>query len=437
MKEVLDFIIDNTNIKEGDYVVIGTSGGPDSMSLLHLLMQLRNKKHFEIVVAHVHHNIRQESDAEAEMVKGYCKNNHLIFEYRKLEYEKFSESLGHKLRYAFFEELIEKYNSKYLFTAHHGDDLIETVLMRIVRGSNLKGYAGFEPVINNDNYKTLRPLVYVTKDDIMDYVNKNNVPYVVDESNKNTIYTRNRYRHNILPVLKQEDSNVHLKFLKYNQTLLEYSNYIDKQVDIIYDDIVNNNIVDISKLSKQDHIITSKLLSRWLNELYGDDIYLITYRHLDNLVDLVYSHKPNIVISLPLYRFIRKYDSLSIYEDNSIDDYEYIIEDEVELPNGKKITIIDKTDSTSNYVTHLNSNKIKLPLKVRNYHNGDKMTIKNMQGHKKISDIFTDEKIDISERNSYPVVIDNTGEVIWLPGIKKSSFDNNKEEFCDIILEYR
>jgi tRNA(Ile)-lysidine synthase len=437
VKEVYDFILNNTSLNNGDYVVIGTSGGPDSMVLLHHLMNLKDKLHFNIVVAHVHHNIRKESDEEALMVEDYCRDNELLFEFRKLEYDKFSESLGHKMRYDFFEELINKYHAKYLFTAHHGDDLIETVLMRIVRGSNLKGYAGYEPVIDNGFYKTLRPLVCVTKDDIMDYINKYNIPYVIDESNNNTIYTRNRYRHNILPVLKQEDRNVHLKFLKYNQTLLEYSNYIDEQVDKIYDDIVINKVVNIHKLVEQHRVITTSLISRWLYSIYGDDITLITYRHLENIVDLVYSNKPNIIISLPNYKFIKKYDTLSIYEDSNITDYEFTVDSEVVLPTGHKISIISNTDSTSNFVTHLNSDSIKLPLIVRNYHVGDKMTIKNMEGHKKISDIFTDEKIDISKRSSYPVVLDSTGEIIWLPGIKKSSFDNHKEGKYDIILEYR
>ena len=437
MKEVEDFILNNTSINHDDYVVMGISGGPDSMALLYVMIKLREKLHFQIVVAHVHHNIRRESDEEASMVKDYCESNQLIFEFKKLEYEKFSESLGHKMRYDFFEELVNKYHAKYLFTAHHGDDLIETVLMRIVRGSNLKGYAGFEPIIDNGTYKTLRPLVYVTKDDIMEYIDKYNIPYVIDETNNNTIYTRNRYRHNILPVLKQENKDVHLKFLKYNSTLLEYNSYIEEQVENIYSNIITNNTINTKLLSQEHRVITSSLISRWLNDIYGDDINLITYKHLDNLVDLVYSNKPNTIISLPNHRFIKKYDSLSVYEEKNIMNYEFVIEDEVVLPTGHSICIINNTEMTSNFVTHLNSNNTTLPLKVRNYHIGDKMTVKNMVGHKKISDIFTDEKIDISIRDSYPVVIDSNGEILWLPGIKKSSFDNNKDGNYDIILEYR
>ncbi len=150
MDSVYKFI-DSLNIKS-EYVVTAISGGPDSMFLLEVL----KKYNFKIVVCHVHHNHRAESDNEALMVEEYCKKNNMIFEFMKIEEytnNTFTEVEARELRYKFFDKVLKKYNSDILFTAHHGDDLIETVLMRLTRGSSLKGYAGFEP-ISKRNCKT-------------------------------------------------------------------------------------------------------------------------------------------------------------------------------------------------------------------------------------------------------------------------------------------
>ncbi len=438
MEEVLSFLRKNTNLNPDDYVVIGLSGGPDSMALLNLLINYKNECNFNIVCAHVHHNLRKESDNEAKFVKEYCKDHNLIFEMTKFKYDtKFTESLGHKMRYEFFDKIVKKYNAKYLFTAHHGDDLIETVLMRIVRGSTISGYSGFDYIVHKDNYDILRPLISVTKEKILNYLDEYNIPFVIDNSNSDMSYTRNRYRKKILPILKQEDLNVHLKFLQYSDCLKEYDEYIKDQVNCIYDDIVVDNKINISKLKSCKLLIIKHIIYRWLSNVYKDDIYLINAKHLNSILNMIDSLKPNIKVYLPNYQIVKEYNKLSINNLKETNEYEYILNEEVLLPDGKKIIKVNNSKLTNNFVTHLNSSDIVLPLYVRNYRIGDKMTIKNFSGHKKLKDIFINEKINLNDRQSYPVVVDSSGNIIWLPGIKKSSFDNKKNEKYDIILEYR
>ena len=131
------------NIKKNDVVLIAVSGGPDSMCLLDLMLKYRDKTNIKIIVSHVHHNVRKESDDELLFVKDYCAANNVIFESMKInEYSGSNfECEARNKRYDFFDKLALKYGAKYLLTAHHGDDLMETILMRIVRGSNLKGYS--------------------------------------------------------------------------------------------------------------------------------------------------------------------------------------------------------------------------------------------------------------------------------------------------------
>lgn len=438
MEKVLDFIKNNTNLNPNDYVVIGVSGGPDSMFLLQHLIMYRSKVHINIVCAHVHHNLREESDEEALYVEEYCRKNNIIFEMTKLDCDKtnFSEALGHEMRYQYFDAIVNKYGAKYLFTAHHGDDLVETVLMRLVRGSSFIGYAGFNSVVKSKRYKILRPLVSLTKKEILDYLQEYNIHYVIDKSNNDDTYTRNRYRKYILPKLKEEDANVHLKFLKYNQLLNEYNDFVEDYVDSIYDTIVQNNVISVTELKRQNSIIIKSIISKWLYSVYKDTIKLVGMKHINNIISIMNSSKANLVISIPNYSVVKSYDKIYIKKLNNGDDYEYILSDSVDLPNGKTISFITNTSLTNNYVTHLNSCELNLPLYVRNFHTGDKMTIKNMNGHKKIKDIFINEKVDRQIRYSYPVVVDSNGEIIWLPGIKKSAFDSQKTGKYDIILEY-
>ena len=230
MKKVYEFIKEELKVTPNDSVIIGVSGGADSMTLLHILLKVREATHFNIVCAHVNHGMRKESDDEKVMVEQFCKINNVGFEYMKIE--EYSDDNFHNeartIRYGFFESLLKKYNSKYLLTAHHGDDLIETVLMRLVRGSTLKGYAGFSKMKCEKEYYVLRPLIYVTKDQILEYAKTNKIQYAVDKSNDKDTYTRNRYRKYVIPFLKEEESAVHEKVLKYSETLHEYSNFIDR-----------------------------------------------------------------------------------------------------------------------------------------------------------------------------------------------------------------
>ena len=208
MKDAINFI--RNNIDVDDTVILGCSGGPDSMALFNLLLEYRKKVNIYIVCAHVDHNVRDESKEELKFVENYCRGHNVKFESMRIDNygDDNFENEARNIRYNFFEELINKYGAKYLLTAHHGDDLMETVLMRIVRGSTLSGYSGFSSIVKRENYTILRPLVSLSKDEILEYNSLNHIPYVIDKSNFSSARTRNRYRKNVLPLLKMEDKNV-------------------------------------------------------------------------------------------------------------------------------------------------------------------------------------------------------------------------------------
>ena len=184
MKEVQDYLINLLN--DDDSVVVACSGGPDSMFLLYELLEIRKLKKINIICAHVNHKLRKESDQEYTDVQNYCTEKQVTFEGMIItEYKNnFNENEARIKRYIFFEEIVRKYKAKYLFTAHHGDDLIETILMKIVRGSNIKGYAGFSKETKRKDYILVRPLINLTKDEILDNCKKNKINYATDLSNE-------------------------------------------------------------------------------------------------------------------------------------------------------------------------------------------------------------------------------------------------------------
>ena len=423
-----------------DTIVIGCSSGPDSMSLVDMLLKVREKYNLQLVVAHVNHNVRKESYEEAEYLKQYCLDNNLVFE--SMVIEEYGDDNFHNearnIRYNFFENLIHKYDGNYLMTAHHGDDLIETVMMRIVRGSNLNGYSGFKEVVDMGTYKIVRPLIHFTKKELEDYANENNVKYYVDSSNDKDKYTRNRYRKYLIPFLKEEEVNVHHKVLKFSETLDEASKFIEKSRNKAIDRVFENNKVNLDKFVLEDSYIQKEILYYLLSEFYQDDLILVNDKHIDLILSLINSNKSNSFINLPNEVVaIKSYNMLELKrETDEITSYEIEFNNYVFLPNNLVIESIDDCSDNSNFICRLDSNEITLPLIVRTRKFGDKMYVKGMNGSKKVKDIFIDKKIKLETRDSWPIVLDSKGNIVWIPGIKKSKYDKKKVDSYDIVLKY-
>lgn len=440
MNNVYEYIVTKSGIKYKDSVVIGVSGGSDSMGLLYLLNEIKKEMDLTLIVAHVNHNVRKESEKEKKFLKKWCDNNGIIFEYMKIQ--EYNDDNFHNeartIRYNFFDKICKQYNSKFLLTAHHADDLIETILMRIVRGSTLQGYSGFQKEVEKGEYKIIRPFITITKEEILKYVLENKIPYVTDQSNAKDIYTRNRYRKYILPFLKNEDKNVHLKFLKFSETLIEYNKYIDREVGKIMTKVFKKGIINIKQFNLIDHLLQVKLIYNILEHIYGDDLLIISDTHVKLLFDLINSKKANSFVYLPNnVKAIKSYNELSFnFNEEEEDEYEVEISEIVNLPNGKNICVEQHCDLKNNNVIRLSSKDIRLPLIVRTRRNGDKIEIKGIKKFKKISDIFIDSKISLSNRRLWPIVTDSEGVIMWIPGLKKSSFDKEKNEVYDIILRY-
>ena len=433
-------IDDIFEFRQNDRIVIGCSSGPDSMALVDMLLKIRDKYNLFLVIAHVNHNVRKESYEEEEFLKDYCFINKLLFE--SMVIEEYGDDNFHNearnIRYNFFENLVHKYDANYLMTAHHGDDLIETVMMRIVRGSNLNGYAGFRNIVDMDGYKIVRPLINYTKKELEEYDQENEVKYYIDSSNDKDKYTRNRYRKYLLPFLKQEEMDVHLKFLKFSNFLNDASKFIEKVRDKTIKRVMEDEKILIDRFLEEDQFIQKEILYYLLSEFYQDDLILVGDKHIEIILDLINSRKSNSFINLPNDVIAKKNYNyfLLTRQTKIISSYEIEFDNYVLLPNNHYIEKISDISDNSNNICRLDSNDITLPLIVRSRRMGDKIKVKGLNGTKKVKDIFIDKKMSLANRDIWPIVLDSKGEVVWIPGIKKSKFDKKKTEKYDIILKY-
>ena len=422
------------DINFDNYVVVGVSAGPDSMCLLNILEKKTNK----IIVCHINHNIREQSIIEEEYLKKYCQEHNLIFESMTIkEYKENNfENEARKIRYKYYEEILNKYNSNKLFLAHHGDDLIETILMKIERVSNIEGYAGIKRISKLKNYDIIRPLLPYTKNDIITYNKSHNITYYIDSSNTNIDYTRNWYRHKVLPILKEKDKNIHLKFLKNSETLQEYNEYIDREINKKIPNIYQNDIINIDILNKEDPFLKKNILYYIMNDIYNNESNIITEKHIQNILAIINSNKPNLSINMPQGKIlVKEYNKL--YIKNNIKEekkYKIIFEDNTKIDN-LEIKKESKEESDGNNICRLNSKDIKFPIYIRNRKDGDYMILKNSNYKKKIKEIFIENKLPISKRNNYPLVVDSEDKILWIPNIKKSNLCYKKDENYDIIIK--
>lgn len=438
MNKTLTFL--NQVVKENTTIVLGLSGGPDSICLFHMLVNIQKKKKIKIICAHVNHNVRQESEKEEKFVKKICEQNNCLFETIKLNIDTKNnfESKARKERYNFFDKIVNKYHAGYLMTAHHGDDLMETILMHITRGSNLRGYAGFRKITTYPQFKLIRPLIHMSKEEILSYCKDNSLKYCMDKSNESDTYTRNRYRKYIIPFLKKEYKNVHRKYLKFSERLEEIEEYLKKNTEIALTKVYDFDKVNLRELNKCDLLIKRRVIEYILKEEYQDDILLINEKHIDAILHICEIEKPNIVLFLPLKKkIVKEYNTMYFCNKENKPSKEYILDDFVKISDTEIIKKLEDTNiEKSNFIIRLDSNEIALPLKLRTRKEKDEMAIKNLNGTKKIKDIFINEKVPKTRRDTYPIIVDNNDTILWLPGLKKSKFDKNKNEFYDIIYKY-
>ncbi len=262
-KEVLSTIKKYNMIKEGDKVVIGVSGGPDSITLLNVLNKFKEKLNIKIYVAHINHSIRKEADEETEYVREFCKKIGVEFFFKKIDVEQEAKKLkigteeaGRNIRYAFFEEVAKKVGANKIATAHNSNDNAETVLMNIIRGTSISGLKGIEKMRDN---KFIRPLIEITRDKIEEYCKIENLNPRYDKSNKENVYTRNKVRNLLIPYIQKEfNPNIIEGINRLSNIATEEERFLNSLVEEEYKRILIKERRESNKKKGKDFLLETE-----------------------------------------------------------------------------------------------------------------------------------------------------------------------------------
>ncbi len=274
--EVLKTIKTYNLINKGDKVVVGVSGGPDSICLLHVLYTLKQELGIEIFVAHINHMIREAADSETQYVQNFCKKLDIKcfvkkenVTYLAKQQKKGTEEIGRQIRYEFFNEILTETDSNKIATAHNSNDRAETVILNILRGSGISGLKGIE-VMREQKY--IRPLIDINRTDIEKYCKENGLNPRYDESNDENIYSRNKVRNIIIPYIKKEfNPNIIKTINRLSAVATEENEYIQKIVKKEYCQMAtkeNENIIlDLKKFNDLELVIKRRIILYTINEV--------------------------------------------------------------------------------------------------------------------------------------------------------------------------
>ncbi len=403
-----------------DKIVVGVSGGADSIFLATILHELN----YKTVIVHVNHNLRgDESDKEEIFVKQFANKLDIPIYKKKLTNSKSSEVIARDKRYKFLRKIKNKVQAKYILTAHHKNDLIETIIFNFLRGSGIRGLCGIKE-INND---LLRPLLNISKKEIVNYCKKNNINYLDASDNFQPIYTRNKIRLNLIPEIENIFPSFEKTLHRNKEIYDDFQEYIDINISNWIKTNVktcnNERIFSLNTFNKEPKYIQNEIIKYFFSQ--KQDINYKNILEIRNLLNKSITNKKKIIKGLV---FEIEYDKIRIF--NQKKTTKKVLKKTKITFNGT-IKIIDKllkthTDKNNIYITY-NKKSLSIPLSklsnktlfFRSRKEGDKIKIKN--GSKKLKKIFIDNKITQRDRPYIPIIVDEDDNIIAISTLKLSN----------------
>lgn len=401
----------NFSFLQDKKLIVATSGGMDSMVLVHLFQ----KFNLNFALAHCNFQLRgAESDGDENFVKDYAKHNNITFFVTKFDTKNYSEEnklstqvAARNLRYNWFNELLVSEKFDFVATAHHLDDQVETFLINFSRGTGLDGLTG----IPSQNGNIIRPMLPFSRKEIENYVSENKLQWREDSSNTSDKYLRNKIRHHVIPVFKE----INESFLQSFQNTLDHLNQeqslVNDAVQMVYDIVVSEDNeqlkINISALLQYENY--RAYLYKWLNK-YG----FLAWNDVYNLIEAqsgkqIFSEK---------YILLKDRDFLILSKKETTNFEEIIIHSITEKPNFPlKLTLCNQSDifNQMKNVIFVEENKIQFPLTIRKWKEGDYFYPSGMQGKKKVSKYFKDEKFTLFQKQD-TWILESNNKIVWIIG---------------------
>lgn len=436
-------------LEQKDAVVVGVSGGPDSVALLHILLKLSSKYSLKLGVAHLNHSLRQDdSDQEADFVSALAKKFNLSCYLEKVDIRKYQlekklslEDAGRRARYAFFNQVAEADKFNKIALGHHADDNAELVLMNLFRGSGPLGLSGIPKV---RNHKIIRPLIELKRYQLITFLNKNGLNYVSDTSNKDTEYIRNRIRHKLIPLLETSYNPKIIDTLnRLTSIVSSEEEWIEGVVHLAFKktvlSIADNQItLSVARLSESHLALQRRIIRKAIATIKGD-LRRISFSHIGSAINLLKGRTALGTLDFPdRIRIQRSEDILTVTrQKNALRDFEIksgrvsanAFVHKIEQPGSifvkevglhLKFTETDSKDlpdlcRTGQKTAFFDRDSIRFPLVIRNFQPGDRFKPLGAMGTQKIKKYFIDKKVPKAERAKCAVLL-SQGKIIWLVG---------------------
>ena len=379
------------NLDKNKKYLLACSYGPDSMALFSMLL----KEGYQFEVAHVNYHFRIESDDEENNLREYCNENNIKIHVldNKEKASKNIEAKAREIRYKYFEKVYKENNFDYLLVAHHQDDLLETYLMQIKRDLYPKTY-GLARFSSSFNMNMIRPLLDCKKETLLEYCVQNNIPYAIDKTNLEDKYERNKIRHEVIEKLTDEDRYNLLREIKFRN-------------EAVHEILHNIECVDLHNANKLSRLNYDEMVYAIQELANKRQIFKISKENLNEIIKIINSKKPNVVLHYKDYAFVKEYDHVDFT--NYVDDYSYSYT--LEMPS--------KLDTPYFYLDFSlgakdrNVDASDYPLTIRNAQPKDKVKIKDY--YKEARRLFIDWKMPLSLRKRWPVIVNKNSEVIYIP----------------------
>jgi tRNA(Ile)-lysidine synthase len=431
----------------GDRVLVAISGGPDSVSLLHLLYELKDKWDLHLEVAHLQHGIRGDTaQQDAIFVERLAEELKLPFHMREVDLPRLRsaagrgnlEALARAERYRFFAELVASRKLSKVATAHTQDDQAETVLMWFLRGAGLRGLGGMAPLqqIHIASEKSLsltvvRPLLDISKAEVLHYLSTRSIAYCIDESNQDRAYLRNWIRLELLPKIRARAGHgVSARLTQQAGLIRDEDALLDSLTVQTYGSVSDNGDLLRCALLKQPKALQRRILRHWIEQARGH-LRGIDFVHIEALVRLIDEGPAQGKLSIPAgWEFVREYDRLRLGKSSRGTHrvcYSY------ELKIGTPLRICEAGFELNAELIAASGARLPAdlrealfdaacltePLLVRNFRHGDRFKPLGVPGHKKLKDLFIENKIPLSIRATLPLVLMGQ-EILWIPGYGRS-----------------
>lgn len=446
-------IIERYNMfSPGDRVLVGVSGGPDSVCLLHILNRCRKEMALSLHVVHINHGIRKrESKREEKFVSHLAGRMDLPITVKSLDVPSYArrkkltvEEAARDMRYSAFERLAGKLNAKKIALGHTASDQVETVLMHLLRGSGPQGLSGIPPVRKLGSSLIVRPLIEVNREEILSYLKKNNLTFCLDSSNRKTEYFRNRIRLKLLPLLRKNyNENIDGALLRLSEILKEENAYWERVVERVLGKVVSREaekiLIDFKRFLRYNVIVQRRVLYR----LFGG---IVSLSQIEAIRSLAQKSSQGKRIYLGKRFSVRKEGNFLIFSsspERRFKKFNYPLripgKNEIEglnLTLNTRIVDFYPVSEKETNTAYFDVNKINLKkLLLRNRREGDRFKPFGLRGTKKLSDFFIDRKIPRRLRDRVPLLVEGE-DILWVVGIRRADKARITED-TKKILEVR